>query len=106
MTHKKYRIKSRLRFTVFLIIIILGISTLVSAILGTYDASGYTAKTYQEISISNGDTLWSIAEEYMPTNMDIRKSVYKLCQLNDITADTLIAGSTLLIPEYEDSSSY
>ncbi|MEG0923490.1 MAG: LysM peptidoglycan-binding domain-containing protein [Anaerovoracaceae bacterium] len=99
MTHnKKYIIKSKFRFTVFMVIVLLCISGLLSTIF----ANSLTEQQYQQIEVTYGDTLWSIAESYMPTDQDIRKSIYEITKLNQVSADTLQSGQTLLIPVYAE----
>lgn len=97
---KHYRINSRTRFTLFVVIAIILLTTIVNFTLGLNTASSSTAKEYREIEISSGDTLWHIAETYMSDNSDIREAVYELCQLNDMSADQLHAGMTILVPVY------
>lgn len=70
-------------------------------ILGIDTANSLSVPQYTEVKVSAGDTLWSISEEYMPQNSDIRESVYQLCRLNDISADELYAGMTILVPVHE-----
>ncbi len=53
-----------------------------------------------DVQIVSGDTLWSIAQNYMPSDMDTRKAVYELCQVNDISASELYAGMTIQVPIY------
>lgn len=99
MTHnKKYLIKSKFRFTVFMVIVLLCISVLLSTIF----ANSLTEQKYQQIEVTYGDTLWSIAESYMTTDQDIRKSIYEIAKLNQVSADTLQSGQTLLIPVYAE----
>jgi len=99
-TAKTYRIKSRLRFTVFVALMIIITVSSANTILGFYDASSLTVKEYKIVEISSGDTLWHIAKEYMPSDMDTRKAVHQICNLNDITAADLYPGQTIQIPVY------
>lgn len=94
----QYRISSRTRFTLFVVIAIVLITTIINFALGLGTASSSTAPEYAEIEISSGDTLWSIADTYMSESQDIRKSVYELCRINDIDASELYAGMTILVP--------
>ena len=55
---------------------------------------------YMDVEVKSGDTLWNIAQDYMPDDMDTRKAVFKLCSLNDISADQLYAGMTIQVPIY------
>ena len=95
---KRYQIKSRSRFTVFVIFSIVLFIMVSNTILGFNNASSLTQKEYTEITVQSGDTLWNIAKTYMPENTDIRDSVYTLCQINNIAAHELKAGQTILVP--------
>ncbi|MCR5481689.1 MAG: LysM peptidoglycan-binding domain-containing protein [Clostridia bacterium] len=98
---KTYKIKSRFRFTLFVaLFLILNIMAL-NTILGLDNASGLTRCSYTTVQVQTGDTLWSIAETYMPDDMDVREAVYKLGQINSVSADTLQAGMELKIPQYD-----
>lgn len=94
----RYRINNRVRFTLFVVLVILFITTFANAALGLSTANSATYVDYTEVKVMSGDTLWSIASTYMNDDSDIRKSVYELCQINDITASQLQAGMTLLVP--------
>ena len=97
---KTYRVKSRLRFTVFVALMIIIAVNSANTMLGIYDASSFTVKEYRSVEICSGDTLWQIAKDYMPSDMDTRKAVHQICNLNDITASDLQPGQTIQIPVY------
>ena len=97
---KRYRISNRFRFTVFVVLTIILLTTAINFALGLNTAASLTIQDYMDVEIKSGDTLWSIAQTYMPGNMDSRKAVYKLCELNDISADQLYAGMTIQVPIY------
>ncbi len=97
MTHR-YRINNRVRFTLFVVLVILFITTFANFALGLSTANSATYVEYTEVKVMSGDTLWSIADTYMDDHSDIRRSVYELCQINDINASQLQAGMTLLVP--------
>ena len=97
---KNYRIKSRFRFTVFVVLTIVLMTTAVNFELGLNTAASSTVQEYMDVEIKSGDTLWNIAETYMPDNMDTREAVYQICSLNDISADELYAGMTIQVPVY------
>lgn len=98
MLYKKYRIKSKFRFTLFLVIIILTSIFITSNIFGFNEANSLTRVDYYEIDVEAGDTLWQLAEEYMNNGKDTRENVYELCEINNIAADQLKTGNTILIP--------
>ena len=95
---RRYRVANRFRFTVFVTIMIILITTLVNFALGLNTAESLTYVEYMDLEIMSGDTLWSIAETYMSDSDDIRVAVYELCKFNDISADQLQAGMTIQVP--------
>ena len=97
-TRKRYRIKNRVRFASFIVISLLLVCTIFNTVLGFNDALALSEQQYIEIEVDSGDTLWTIADEYMPDDMDIREAVYMICETNDVDANTLYAGQTLNIP--------
>ena len=97
-TRKRYRIKNRVRFASFIVISLLLVCTIFNTALGFNDALALSEQQYIEIEVESGDTLWTIADEYMPDDMDIREAVYMICEVNDVDANTLYAGQTLNIP--------
>ena len=97
-TRKRYRIKNRVRFASFIVISLLLVCTIFNTVLGFNDALALSEQQYIEIEVDSGDTLWTIADEYMPDDMDIREAVYMICEANDVDANTLYAGQTLNIP--------
>ncbi len=97
-TRKRYRIKNRVRFASFIVISLLLVCTIFNTALGFNDALALSEQQYIEIQVESGDTLWTIADEFMPDDMDIREAVYVICETNDIDANHLYAGMTLDIP--------
>lgn len=98
VTRKKYRIKSRTRFAAFIVISLLLFCTIANTVLGFNDAIALTEQEYIQIQVESGDTLWSIADEYMPDDMDIREAVYMISDANDINDSQIYVGQTLEIP--------
>lgn len=97
---KSYRVVNRFRFTVFVVLTIVMLTTAINFALGLNTAASLTKTDYMDVQITSGDTLWSIAESYMPSDMDTREAVYKLCKVNDISASDLYAGMTIQVPIY------
>ncbi|SCJ80955.1 cell division suppressor protein YneA [uncultured Eubacterium sp.] len=98
--NKKYRITSKFRFTTFLVVAILCIFTILGSLTGINTVSSSSMTEYNLVKIESGDTLWDIASEYAPDNMDLRQVVYEICDLNEISADQLEAGQKIIIPVY------
>ena len=96
----KYVVKSKFRFTVFLVIMILCIFTAISTLLGFNTANSASMTQYNQVQVESGDTIWNIAKEYAPANKDVRQVVYDICDLNDMSADELTAGESIIVPVY------
>ena len=59
-------------------------------------------KYYTSIQIQEGDSLWSIAEEYMSEHYESTKAyVEELVVLNDLSSETIHAGQHLMVAYYE-----
>ena len=97
---RSYKVVNKFRFTVFVVLTIIILTTAVNFALGFNTAASLTRTDYMDVRIVSGDTLWSIAENYMPQDMDTREAVYKLCRVNDISAADLYAGMTIQVPIY------
>jgi hypothetical protein len=95
---KKYRIKSKMRFTLFLTIMLLIVFTAVGTAFGAYNAESLTKTSYLEIEIQTGDNLWNLAKEFVPKNNYTREIIHRICMLNGITPECIYPGQTLLIP--------
>lgn len=54
--------------------------------------------TYMSIEIHPGDTLWSIAEEYMPDSCDsVEDYISELRKLNSLNSDEIHANQYLMV---------
>lgn len=51
----------------------------------------------ESITISTGDTLWSIASEYKKPGQDVREYIYELRKLNNLTDCTIYPGQEIQI---------
>ncbi|MBR5315192.1 MAG: LysM peptidoglycan-binding domain-containing protein [Firmicutes bacterium] len=99
--NKKYRITSKFRFTMFLVVMILCLMTVVGTLLGLNTVNSASLNQYNHVQVEAGDTIWNIACEYAPDNMDVRKVVHDICDVNGISADELAAGSKIIVPVYQ-----
>ena len=58
-------------------------------------------KYYTAITVEQGDTLWSIADEYMTSEYTDRDSFMdEVREMNHLTGSIIHADSTLLVPYY------
>lgn len=94
----KYRVANRFRFTVFVVIMIIMLTAVSNLVLGLNKVDGSTIQEYKTVEIFSGDTLWAIAQQYMPYEADTQKAVYEICRINDINASQLQAGMTIQVP--------
>lgn len=61
-----------------------------------------TYKYYTSIVIEKGDSLWSIAQEYITSDYDnIQEYIEELIQLNSLTSETIHEGQHLLVAYYD-----
>ena len=94
---------------IFLFLFVIGISTILFFV-GRKNVNEVEAKdfpfTVQEkyftsIEIEEGDTLWSISEEYMTPEYKSRNEfIEEVREMNHITGSMIQAGDKLLIPYY------
>lgn len=91
------RIKNRKKFIRGLLIIIAIISLFVCK-----TTFSFSEKSYKTIYVSNGETLWEIAENEQKNNdyykdKDIREIVYSIKSINKLENSTLYEGQELLV---------
>jgi LysM repeat protein len=53
---------------------------------------------YETHIVDSGQSLWSIAKQYVPTSMDIRDYVDEMIELNQLHTNVLFVGQRLIIP--------
>ena len=59
-------------------------------------------KYYKSITIEQGDSLWSIAQEYRSdTYEDVQEYINELVQLNGLTSMTIHEGQHLVVAYYD-----
>lgn len=60
---------------------------------------------YKSVLLEPGDTLTTIADEYMTDGFSDREAfLHEVCRLNHLSDDTIHAGAYLVIPYYEASA--
>lgn len=63
-----------------------------------------TVKYYTTIQVHAGDSLWSIADEYItPEYTDMDSYIQEICAINGIRGDQIHQGSYLNIPYYAEA---
>ncbi len=59
-------------------------------------------KYYKSITIENGDTLWSLANEYMDKEHynSVNDYIQEVRNMNTLTDDNIVYGQNLIVPYY------
>lgn len=95
---RTYRIKSKLRFSIFItIVFILGI-TVSNTILNLDIVQGQTKQEYVKVKVIQGETLWDIAKSYSDENTDIRDKISKIKEINKLDNSGITPGQIISIP--------
>lgn len=99
---KRYRIKSNFRFVTFLVVVLgLAIGAF-GFITGSNQVIALETSQAPEpitIEVTDGDTVWDIANHFKSDDKEIRKAVYEICQANNIPDGSIQSGMILTIPE-------
>jgi hypothetical protein len=53
---------------------------------------------YKVVYVEQGDTLWSIAETYVPAKMDIRTYIHMIRTVNRLGSGTILEGQAITLP--------
>lgn len=96
---KKYRIKSKFRFIVSMIIMMSIAIGGFNMITGSNKSIALTKPQFIKVQVCYGDTLWDIANEHKSDDIDTRRAVYEICRVNDINASDLTPGMVISIPD-------
>ena len=91
---KGYRITSRTRFIAFVAAVIILFTMMFNLKFTFNTAHSESVEQFTTIGVSSGDSLWSIAETYMP-DTDTREAVYIIKKINVLDNDYIYAGMLL-----------
>lgn len=66
------------------------------------DNANASHKYYKSITISDGDTLWSIAQEYMDNEHydSIKDYIKEVKKVNSLASDSISYGENIIVPYY------
>ncbi len=96
----RYKIISKSRFLLFLIIPTVIIFTILLGI--KVNAKKDSDFVLESVYVESGDTLWHISEKYAPDNMDIRNYIDSIIKLNDLKTVMIRPGQMLNVPIAND----
>lgn len=95
---KKYVLTNKKRF---IIIICVLISVIISTtVLVTRRPEGKSNEVYQEHLVKYGDTLWDIATDITDGSKDIRRVIFEIKKINDLSTPDLCVGQLIKLPTY------
>ncbi len=103
MNHSKKKKQLRKQFVLFILtVIVLFISCAFfgNILTSAHDKNEVNTKNdcYTSIAIQYGDTLWSIAETYMPEDYSsVQDYIKHLKKINNLKSDDLQAGKYLIV---------
>lgn len=92
---RRRRLAGLLRFVVFLLLVFLAVWAGVRVAHADADAGVYTGHQYV---VSAGDTLWSIAAHEYGADIDLRRAIYKIREVNQLDGSTVSPGERLTLP--------
>ena len=94
---KKLVIKNKFRFICFLLVLF---SLMYALMVSLFNLGNVYSKSYDEYAVyyvTSGDTLWEIAEKNNVNNIDTRKLINEIKEVNNIGSE-IFAGQEIKIP--------
>jgi len=89
---RRYVLKNKRRFFTVLF------TSLLLIFIFSFSVKGQPEQSYETIKIAKGDTLWEIACRYNKGG-DIRKYIYELKKLNNLSDSQIFEGDEIKIPK-------
>ena len=85
------------------VLVIIGLTIGISILLGNKETLSYKETSYKTIYVSDGETLWEIANRELNNNdyyihEDIRNVVSHIRHVNNLKTSTLYIGQEIVIP--------
>ncbi len=100
---KKQAIKRQALLAAVMFLTILTTVFVITGCLKTNQVKASSAKEenvyYKTIQVEEGDTLWTLADQYMGSNsFDRQQYIDEVKEMNHLTDDTIESGAYLMIP--------
>ena len=95
---KHIRVKSKTRFTIFVVIVLMVAVTGFNTLFGLNVVRGGSEQTYVTVEVLPGETLWDIASAHMSSDMDKRKAVHLIKEANDLEDVSIEPGQKIKVP--------
>jgi len=97
-TKKKIRLKKSSKNILLFWIVVIYLTFYLSLTCSLGGQAFGNQDSYTEVVVKKGDTLWDLAEKHSSKNQDIRKTIYEIKKLNNLTEPYLKPGDLLIIP--------
>ena len=81
----------------FILVCLFSLTAAFNIVSGLTDTTNDPDKEFMTVTVAAGDTLWSLADQYMSDYKDQRKAIYEIKQLNDIDSQ-IYTGQEIKIP--------
>jgi len=94
---QKYKVTDIKKFKRFMFLTVLLISIIAFTSILTLNAYSKDMPQFDYVSVKQGDTLWSIAEDYA-VSKDIRQVIYDISKINNIHNSPIHIGDIIKIP--------
>ena len=102
MTERAIRDLVKKYTSIGMAVLIILAAAAVNFAFNSIDVRAENHPSYVTVQVSDGDTLWSIAEQYMSDTNDTREAVYDIQKANNMSGnDNLTVGSTIKVPVCE-----
>ena len=96
-----YRIVKPFRFFLFVVMSIMITVFAGYTVVGAGNAEAASVRQYVQVTIGEGDSLWSIVERCnKDAHIDVQSAIYDVYEINDIDAADIQPGDKLFIPVY------
>ena len=92
--NRRYVLKNRSRFYVFIIVMTILLSCMFFA--ATVNGAE-TNKAFTAVTVQRGDTLWNLAKEYNGGG-DIRNYIHEIQKVNNLTGGEIFEGDVIKMP--------
>lgn len=97
--------KRSFAFSALAIAIIIGTFITLSGFISDQEKPVYRNKYFTSIKIEEGDSLWSIASEYISQEYEgIEEYIDELRIMNDLKSDTIHYGQNLTVAYFSDDA--
>lgn len=96
---KQYKLKNKKRFTLFLTLALVCLFFSVGTFLNQYTSNSMKPASYAQITVEEGDTLWTIASNLNDGDIDTRDLIDKIIKTNELKNSQIAPGQVLLVPE-------